>query len=189
MLADSAIPISPTYVAASYPLCKPFATGGELCNVSCDEPKRGYAKSKRKNFLKPFVGKKSRRHNRLIQSHNPTCFLTFLEMLSAVWLISDFTSTPFALKLQLEILPLSPLATYVWLMIMSRIKSCSPSLHAPSDGFTPQEVRTFLISQTGQDVSAFLHQENNRLLFLFINLFTLWTGEQSYFLTESPFFL
>ena len=52
-----------------------------------------------------------------------TCFLTFLEMSFAVWLVSDFASTPFALKLQLEIPPLPLLATYVRLMIMSRKKS------------------------------------------------------------------
>jgi len=31
-----------------------------------------------------------------------TCFLTFLEMLSAAWLVSDFASTPFVLNRNLE---------------------------------------------------------------------------------------
>ena len=59
----------------------------------------------------------------LLKGCPDTCFLTFLEMSFAVWLVSDFASTPFALKLQLEIPPLPLLATYVRLMIMSRMKS------------------------------------------------------------------
>jgi len=45
-----------------------------------------------------------------------TSFLTFLEMPFAVWLVSDFVSTPFALKQQLNIPPLPLLATCVKLM-------------------------------------------------------------------------
>ena len=51
-----------------------------------------------------------------------TSFLTFLEMPFAVWLVSDFVSTPFALKQQFVFPPLPLLATYVRLMIMSRMK-------------------------------------------------------------------
>jgi hypothetical protein len=40
----------------------------------------------------------------------------------AVWLVLDFASTPFALKPQLGTPPLPLLATYVRLMIMSRMK-------------------------------------------------------------------
>ena len=54
-----------------------------------------------------------------------TCFLTFLKMSFAVWLVSDFVSTPpFALKQQLGIPTLSlNCATCVRLMMMSRMKN------------------------------------------------------------------
>jgi len=79
----------------------------------------------------------------------------------AVWLALDFVSTPFALKPQLEIPPIPLRATYVRLMMMSRMKTCSLSLHAPSDNFSPQEVCLLIFHR--QDVSAFLRQENNKL--------------------------
>jgi hypothetical protein len=92
------------------------------------------------------------------------CCRPFLKMYLAVWLISDVAFTPFALKQQHGI-PLPLFATCVRLMMMSRNKTCSLPLHG---GFPSQEVRG-LISQAGfQDVSAFLHQENNKLhLFLY----------------------
>jgi hypothetical protein len=91
-----------------------------------------------------------------------TCFLTFLKISFAVWLVSDFVSTPFALKPQLGISPLPLLATYVRLMMMSRLKNMFY--------FTARFLRWFLsagstrsyFSQTG--FSAFLRQENNKKL-------------------------
>jgi len=84
-------------------------------------------------------------------------------MVFAVWLVSDFVSTPFALKQQLL------------------------SLHAPSNGFFPHEVlvvvlslilcsdgdllRQLLFPQAGsQDVSAFFRSKTNSI-FPFMNLF------------------
>jgi len=54
-----------------------------------------------------------------------TCFLSFLNMSSAVWLVSDFVSTPSALKQQLGIPTLPLLATCVRLMRCPGWEICS----------------------------------------------------------------
>jgi len=116
-----------------------------------------------------------------------TCFLTFLEMWSAVWLISDFASTPFALKSQLGILPLPLLAIYVRLMIISRMKSMF--------SFTACTLRWFL---SAGSVDSYFHRQGRMRLLSYTRkttdsffqpwtYFTLWIGEQSYFLTEGLF--
>jgi len=92
-----------------------------------------------------------------------TSFLTFLEMPFAVWLVSDFVSTPFALKQQFVFPPLPLLATCVRLMMMSRMKHMFSLLHAPSDGFSPQEVHALIFTDRISGCVCFLHQENNHL--------------------------
>jgi hypothetical protein len=92
----------------------------------------------------------------LLKGCPDTCFLTFLEMSFAVWLISNFVSAPFALKQQLGIPPLSLIATCVRLMTMSRMKK-----HVLVYCTLPQMISlrrkyAFLLSQTEfVDVSAF----------------------------------
>jgi hypothetical protein len=63
-----------------------------------------------------------------------------------MWLVPDFVFTPFVLKPQLGIPPLPLLATHVRLMMMSRMKACSLSLHAPSYSFSPQEVHVLILT-------------------------------------------
>jgi hypothetical protein len=65
-------------------------------------------------------------------------------MSSLVQLVSNFVSTPFALKKQLRIPPPPLLVTCVRLMMMFRMKDML-LLHAPSDGFSLQEVRIFIL--------------------------------------------
>ena len=95
-----------------------------------------------------------------------TCFLTFLEMLSAAWLVSDFASTTYALKPQLGVLPLPLLATYVRLMIMSRMKSMFSftartlrwCLFAGSTGrYFHRHDRMFLLFYTRTTTNSFFH--------------------------------
>ena len=73
-----------------------------------------------------------------------TSFSTCLVMSSLVQLVSNFVSTPFALKKQLRIPPPPLLVTCVRLMMMFRMKDML-LLHAPSDGFSLQEVRIFIL--------------------------------------------
>jgi hypothetical protein len=118
-----------------------------------------------------------------------TCFLTFLEMSFTVWLVSDFVSTPFALKQQLGIY-LFPYLRLVWGWWWS------PGWKHVLFYCTHPQMRSFcrkytsLFSQTrSQDVSAFLHQENNNLHLRPWTDFALWKGKQSYFLTGLGLFL
>jgi hypothetical protein len=84
-----------------------------------------------------------------------------------VWLVSDFVSTPIALKPQLGVQPLPLLATYVRLMMMmSRTKTCPSSLHAPSEGFSPQEVRVLIFT----DRIVFYTRKITNFIFSFMNL-------------------
>jgi hypothetical protein len=85
-----------------------------------------------------------------------TCLLTFLKMLSAVWLVSDFASTPFALKLQFGILSLPLLAIYVRLMIMSRMKSMF--------SFTARTLRWFL---SAESTGSSFHRQDRMCLLLY----------------------
>jgi hypothetical protein len=65
-------------------------------------------------------------------------------MLFAKWLASEFVSTPFAFKQQLGTPLLPLLATCVRLMDVQDGcpgETCSLSLHAPSEDFSPQEIR------------------------------------------------
>jgi hypothetical protein len=86
-------------------------------------------------------------------------------MSSAVWLVSDFVSTPFALKQQLGIPPLPLLATCVRLMMMSSQNKKNVLFHC----MHPQIVYlrrkyAFLFSQTGR-----FHTRNNKLhLFFYV---------------------
>ena len=105
-----------------------------------------------------------------------TCFLTFLAMLSAVWLVWDFASTPSALKPQLEILPFSLLATYVRLMIMSRMKSMF--------SFTAHTLRWFLSAGYG-----FLFSQTGQAAFLHLNYFYFMNRRAVILLDWRPFFL
>jgi len=77
-------------------------------------------------------------------------------MLIAEWLVSDFAFTPLALKLQLGNLPLPLLATYVRLMIISRMKRSMFS-------FTARTLRWFL--SAGSMRSYFHRQDRMCLLF------------------------
>jgi len=105
-------------------------------------------------------------------------------MLSAVWwLVSDFASTPFALKPQLGILPLPLLAIYVRLMIMSKFKSMF--------SFTARTLRWFL---SAGSTGSYFHKQDMCLLFYtrkttnsffsFMNLFYLMYRP---FIVTSPF--
>jgi hypothetical protein len=78
------------------------------------------------------------------------------QMSYAVWLVSDFVSTPFALKLQFGIPPLPLLATYVRLMMMSRMKSMF--------SFTARTLRWFL---SAGSTRSYLHRQNPRMCLLF----------------------
>ena len=116
-----------------------------------------------------------------------TCFLTFLAMLSAVWLVWDFASTPSALKPQLEILPFSLLATYVRLMIMSRMKSMF--------SFTARTLRWFL--SAGSTAGSYFHRQDRRsfytrkttLIFFIHELIWLYEQASSYTSWLKAFFL
>ena len=66
-------------------------------------------------------------------------------------------------------------------------KTCSPSLHTPSDGFFPQEVHVLIF--TGRILWCLLFYTRKQQT-PFLNsrpCFTLWTGEQSYNLSEDLF--
>ena len=114
-----------------------------------------------------------------------TCFLTFLEMSFAVWLVSDFAPTPFALKPQLEIPPLPLLATYVRLMIMSRMKSMF--------SFTACTLRWIL--SAGNTRSYFQRQDyfytpgKQHSFFSFMNLFYFMNRRAVKLLDWRPFFV
>jgi len=93
-----------------------------------------------------------------------TCFLTFLEMSFAVLLVSDFVSTPIALKQQFGFPPLPLLATCGRLMMRNMFS------------FTARTLRWFLSAGSTrsyfhrQDPSAFLQQETTNFIISFMNL-------------------
>jgi hypothetical protein len=85
----------------------------------------------------------------------------------AVWLVSDFVFTPFALKQQLGIPPLPLLATCVRLIMMSRMKNMF--------SFTARTLRWLLSAGSARSYfhkqdPAFLHQENNKSIFFYAYL-------------------
>jgi hypothetical protein len=86
----------------------------------------------------------------------------------AVRLVSDFASTPFAFKPQLGILSLPLLATCVTLMMMFRMKNMFSTARALRWSLSAGSAN-IIISQTGQEVSPFLHQESTNSLFYFVN--------------------
>ena len=89
-----------------------------------------------------------------------TCFLTFLKMSFAVWLVSDFVSTPFALKPRGTIWistssPTCDLCEAERLTMMSRMESMFC--------FTARTLRWLL--STGSTLSYFHRQDRTCLLF------------------------
>ena len=66
------------------------------------------------------------------------------------WLVSDFVSTPFALKPQLEMPPLPLLATYL-MMMTSRMKSMF--------SFTARTLRWFL---SAKSTRSYFHRQDSR---------------------------
>ena len=94
----------------------------------------------------------------------------------------------FALKPQLEIPPLPLLATCVRLM-MSRMKRMFSFTACTLSWFlSARSTRSYFHRQDSQDVSAFLHQENNKLLFVIHEFFIFYEQvSSSYFLTEGLF--
>jgi hypothetical protein len=57
------------------------------------------------------------------------------------------------------------------------MKTCSLSLHAPSNGFSPQDVRGLIFTDR---TAAFLHQENNELRLLINGLISLYEQASSH---------
>jgi len=93
-----------------------------------------------------------------------TCFLTFLEMSFAVWLVSNFVSAPFELKQQLGIPPLPLIATCVRLMTMSRMKK-----HVLFHCTNPQMVS--LCRKYAFLFLLFYTRKTTNTIFSFMNLF------------------
>ena len=104
-----------------------------------------------------------------------TCFLTFLKMSFAVWLVSDFVSTPIALKPQLGVQPLPLLATYVRLMMMSRMKNMF-SFPALNGFLSAGSVRSYFHRPDQKELLAMTSRLSSQ---------TTWLKAKSYFLIKS----
>jgi hypothetical protein len=68
----------------------------------------------------------------------------------------------------------------VRLMMMSRMKTCSLSLHAPSDGFSPQEVRVLIFTGRFPGCVCFFTPGNYKLHLFIYELILLYEQASSH---------